>query len=33
MTFHSCFMSTTVQPFWVASSSALSRRPIEDWRS
>lgn len=31
--FQSCFMSTTVQPFALASSSALSRVPIPEARS
>ena len=33
MIFQSFFMSTTVQPFACASSSALSSRPMEDTRS
>ena len=32
MIFQSFFMSTTVQPFACASSSALSSRPLEDVR-
>jgi hypothetical protein len=31
--FQSFFMSTTVQPFALASSNALSSLPIGDWRS
>ena len=31
--FQSFFMSTTVQPLACASSSPLSSRPVEDWRS